>query len=260
MYSHVGNNTRLGLECDYRGHPDRPNDSHDPENDGMEITMRKIAIFLVIGTVLAILAGMCGCAGWYGVRQESKGGNIPTVKTTVQGRGSVIPWATAPPKPQIQPGYAESSESATGAFDWAEIAGGSGLWILYPIGAAAFLAGIAIVFFLKSYKTGIALIAGGMGLILAARFLENTVIVWILFMVLLVGGMVWLIFATRAGKKVREMLGFERKKVDQTIIGIQRAKSSILNGEKDGLISALQGAQDRDVQEAIKRRKAELTT
>ena len=222
--------------------------------------MRKIAIFLAIGTLIAILVGICGCVGWYRIQQESSGGNTPVVTSKVEGQGSVIPWSKPAPMPLIQPGHAESTESSTGGVDWVEVAGGSGLWILYPIGAAAFLAGIAIVFFLKSYKTGIALIAGGLGLILAARFLENTIIVWILFMVLLVGGMLWVVFATRAGKKIREMLGFKDKVIDQTIIGVQRAKASILNGEKEGLIFALQGAQDRDVQKAIKERKAELTT
>ncbi len=78
--------------------------------------------------------------------------------------------------------------------------------------------------------------------------------------IILVGGAVWLVFATSAGKKLREALGFERKMTDQIIVGVERIKATVINGEKADVKAALQGAQDRDVQQEVIRRKAELTT
>lgn len=217
--------------------------------------MRKLAIILAVATLLAILAGICGCSPWYDIKQESRGGEVPVSLTEVKAEGT--PWGGRPPMPEVASGYAESTEVKTGGVT--HDVSSSGLWILYPIGGLAVLAGAIVGVFFKARKTGIALAVVGGGLIAAARFLENPIIVWILFLVALLAGVVWLVFATRAGKKIREALGFERKITDQIIVGVQRVKAGVISGEKPDVVAALQGAQDLDVQKEVIRRKADLT-
>jgi len=229
--------------------------------------MRKLAIILSVVTLFAILVGVCGCPAWYKIRQVSTGGTIPTVITEVAAEGKSAPWAGAPPMPEIEPGHAESTSAKTGGLSHA-VTSRSGLWILYPIGAAAVLAGVVVAVFFKAWKTGIALVVGGLGLVLAARFLENPVIVWILFLVALVGGVVWIVFATRAGKKIREALGFERRALDETMQGFQKAKEiavakkDVAVEEKDmrnAMNLGMMAKQSPEIQTELKRRKAELT-